>query len=199
MNKREKPSRSSRRMFNNLNLLTKEKRQSKMKNTKIWRSHKESSLRHMKLKIRSSQSKMTNSIRHFLKGNWVLENKLMGGRVNTMKSRENTLSLRVNLIRKKLFGKTNLSSTRSKRSKPRRTKKKTSFNSNRPQISYKRLKMNQRTSTTPTIRQLLVSSKKSSRLRCHKLQRIQLVKSTILRALLEDLRRKTNNYKKKLS
>jgi len=64
----------------------------------------------MKMRIQSLEIKMINLIMLLTKVNKVLENKLSTGNHNSMKLKDNMLIFRVNLRKRKLFGKVNLNS-----------------------------------------------------------------------------------------
>jgi hypothetical protein len=136
----------------------------------------------MKLKIKSFKNITINLIWHFPKVNLVLENRLNTGRVNTMKSKESMLTSKVNLTKRKLFGKISLSSIRNKRSKPKKIKKRTYFNSNKLLTNSRRHRMNPRASITQIIRQFWGNSKKSLKLKWVKLLKTLQIKLELSKA-----------------
>ena len=149
-------------MFNNLNLKLTERRLSNSKNMRTWNVNKKSSLRTTKSRTSSSKS-MSSSTRHSLKVSLVSENNLSTGSPNTTRWKDNMLTFRVSLRKRRLFGKASSTSLRSKRSKPRRTTRTLSANSSKLLISFRDLRMraSQSTSTTTTLSSS--SSSKSSR------------------------------------
>lgn len=199
MNKREKLLKNKRKPFRNLNLNSKERWLFKLKNMRIWRNHKRNLPELMKLKMKSSMSKLNSWILPFQMENLESENKLNIGKNNTMKLKELMLIFRVNLIRKKHFGKINSISTRNKRSKQRRIKKKLCFNSNQPLNNFKRPKMTPKTSIMPTKTPLLLKCRKSSKLKWLKLLKLLLTKSMTFKILLSSMKVKTRFWKKTLS
>lgn len=64
----------------------------------------------MKMRIQSLEIKMINLTMLLTKVNKVSENKLSIGNHNSMKLKDNMLIFRVNLRKRKLFGKVNLNS-----------------------------------------------------------------------------------------
>jgi len=92
----------------------------------------------MKLRIPNSEIKMINLTMLLTKENKVLENKLNTGNHNSMKSKDSMLIFKVSLRKRKLFGKVNLNSLRSKRSKPREIKKRDLNNSKLQSINFKK-------------------------------------------------------------
>jgi len=92
----------------------------------------------MKLRIPNSEIKMINLTMLLTKENKVLENKLNTGNHSSMKSKDNMLIFKVSLRKRKLFGKVNLNSLRSKRSKPREIKKRDLNNSKLQSINFKK-------------------------------------------------------------
>jgi len=92
----------------------------------------------MKLRTPNSEIKMINLTMLLTKENKVLENKLNTGNHNSMKSKDNMLIFKVSLRKRKLFGKVNLNSLRSKRSKPREIKKRDLNNSKLQSINFKK-------------------------------------------------------------
>ena len=73
------------------------------------------------------------------KASKVLENKLSIGNHNSMKLKDNMPIFKVNLRKRKLFGKVNLNSLRNKRIKPRKIRKKGLSNFKLPSTNSKRL------------------------------------------------------------
>ena len=151
MSKRERPSNRSRRTSSNLSRSSNERRPSKLKNTRILRDSKRSSSKTMKLRTRGFKNLTSNSIRLCLRVSWALENKSSNGRANTTKWRELMLISRVNSKKRKPFGKVNLSSLRSKRSRLRRIMRRPSNNSDKPWTNFIKLKTIARTKTTSLI------------------------------------------------
>lgn len=94
----------------------------------------------MRLKFRNYKTVMTSSIRHYHKGSLESENKLSTGRVSIMIWKDNMLIYRVSLKKRKLFGRANLSSLKSKKSRLRRTMKMLLSNSRQLSTSFKSLR-----------------------------------------------------------
>ena len=116
MSKREKLSRNLRNLCNNLNLNLIETKQFRLKNTRILKGLRTISLKLMRLRPKSFKNKITSSTRLFLKEKSALENKLKTGRDNIMIWKDNMLTSRVSLKKKKLSGKESLSSLKNKKS-----------------------------------------------------------------------------------
>lgn len=150
-------------MCSSPNLRLREKRQSNSKNTRISRDNKKNSLKIMKSRISSSRNKMSNSTRHFLKESLASESKQSTGSHSTMRWRGNTPTSKVSLRKKRLSGKANLISSRSKRIKLRRTTRTLSASSNRQQTNSKDPKTKARPSTSTTITQYFSSLSQNSR------------------------------------
>jgi hypothetical protein len=118
--KREKHSKSLKRMSNNPILNSKEKRLSKLKNTRTWRDNKKISSIALKLKIKSFKSKTSNLIKLSHKASLESESKLSTGRVNIMTWRNNMLSFKVSSTKRRPSGKVNSISSRDKKIKLRK-------------------------------------------------------------------------------
>jgi hypothetical protein len=107
-------------MSNNPILNSKEKRLSKLKNTRTWRDNKKISSIASKLKIKSFKSKTSNLIKLYHRVSLESESKLSTGRVNIMTWRNNMLSFKASLTKRRPSGKVNLISSRDKKIKPRK-------------------------------------------------------------------------------
>lgn len=139
MTKKERLTKNLKKIFKLLFLKKIEKQLSKRKNMKILRDNNKILLKLMKLRIKNYRIITINLTKHYLKENQVLENKSNIGKVNTMKLKDNMQTFKVNLKRKKHFGKVSLNSQRDKKIKPKKTMKMLLSNSNKQLINSKKL------------------------------------------------------------
>ena len=139
MSRRERHSRSSRRTSNSLPHRMREKGLFRLRSIRAWRRDSRTSLLVSNLRTRSFKSKMNSSMRPYLRENSELENKLSTGRANTMRWRDSTLTFKVNSRKKKLCGRANSSSLRSRRIRPRKTTRSISKTSKLLSSSFRNL------------------------------------------------------------
>lgn len=199
MIKRERLSKNSKKAFNFLKVKLKEKKLCKWKSMRILRDNRKNLYHHMKVKTPSLEIKMTNLTMLLTQENKVSEIKSITGNLNSMKSKDNMLIFKVNSRKKKLFGKVNLNSLKSKKSKLRETKKKDLNNSKLLSINYKRLIMIANPRMSKIMVWLCNSLNKNSKGKRKNKKRIIPNKTSNSKRLLKDSKKKTKLWTKDLS